>query len=83
MNTRTPFGQEFSNGAVGVERGEQLHFRVPHWKRQDGGAIDCFRRMRHDAEDVLVKSQRRFQVGDGDSDMRDAGEIGHWSLPIG
>ena len=55
----------------------------PEGERQDGGAIDGFGRMRLDAEDVPVEGERRVQVGDGDSDMRDAGEIGHWSLPIG
>jgi len=83
VNAGAAPGQEFSNGAVRVERCEQLHFRVSQWKSQDGGAIDGFRRMRHQAKDVLVKSECRFQVGDGNSDMRDAGEIGHWSLPIG
>jgi hypothetical protein len=82
VNPGASLRQELSNGSVGVERREQLHFRVSHRQREDGGAIDCFRRMRHQAKDVRVKGDCRFQVGDGNSDMRDAGEIGHWSLPM-
>lgn len=83
VNARASPGEEFSNGTVRVERREQLNLGVSQWKRQDGGAIDCFGRMRHDAKDVPVKGECRFHVGDGNSDMRDAGEIGHWFLPIG
>ena len=76
-------GQEFSNRTVRLERGQQLHFRVAHWKRQDGGAIDGFGRMGHQAQDVPVKSQSGFQVGDGDADMGNAGEIGQKVPPYG
>ncbi len=79
VNAGASPGQEFSNGAVRLERGEQLHLRVTHWKRQDDGAIDTFRRMGHQPEDVPVKGKRGFQVGDGDSDMGNAGEIGQGS----
>ena len=83
VDARASPGEEFPNGTVRMERREQLNLGIPQWKRHNGGAIDCFGRMRHDAKDVPIKSECRFQVGDGDSDMRDAGEIGHWSLPIG
>jgi hypothetical protein len=79
VNTRAALGQELSNWTVGVERDEQLHFRVSEWKRQDGGPINAFGGMRRDAQDVPVEGERRFQVGDGNSDMSNAGEIGHWS----
>ena len=79
VNTWAAFGQEFSNRTVGVARGKQLHFRFSQSKGYDGGAIDGFGRMRHDAEDVPVEGERGFQVRDGNSDMRNAGEIGHWS----
>lgn len=82
VNTGAPLGQELSNWTVGVERGEQLHFRVSEWKRQDSGAIDPFGWMRHDPQDVPVEGECRFQVGDGNSDMRNAGEIGHWFLEV-
>ena len=37
-------------------------------------------RMRRDAQDVPVEGERRFQVGDGNSDMGNAGAISHWCL---
>ena len=77
VNTRAPFGQELPNGTVGAEWGEQLHFRVSEWKRKDGGAVNALGWMRHNAKNVPVEGERRFQVGDGNSDMRNAGEIGH------
>lgn len=80
VNAGAPPGQEFSNWTVGVERGKQLHLRVAQGQCQDGGAINGFGRMRHDAQDVTVEGECRVQVGDSDSDVRDAGEIGHWCL---
>lgn len=80
VNAGAPPGQEFSNWTVGVERGKQFHLRVAQGQCQDGGAINGFGRMRHDAQDVTVEGECRVQVGDSDSDVRDAGEIGHWCL---
>lgn len=80
VNSRAPLGQELSNWTVGVEWGEQLHIRVSERKRHDSGAINAFGRMRLDAQDVPVEGERRFQVCDGNSDVSNAGEIGHWCL---
>ena len=77
VNPGPSSGEEFADRAVRVERCKQLHLGISHWERQDGGAIDGFGRMGHDAEDVPVEGECRIQVGHGDSDVRDAGEIGH------
>lgn len=77
VNTGTALGQEFCDRAVRREWGEQFDLGLTEWKRKDGGAVGHLGGVGHQAEDVPVKRQRRFEIGDGNSDMGNPGAISH------
>src|SRR6476660_3812895 len=77
MDARAAPLEEPSDGAVGSDGGQELHFRLPERERHDGGTVGLLRRMWSEAEDVPVKGERGVEVGHGDADMSDAGAIRH------
>jgi hypothetical protein len=81
VNPGAPFSEKLCDWAVGVQRGEQLHFGITEGQRDDRGAVRHFRRMWLQSQYVAIEGERRLEIGHGYSDMGNAGVIRHWSLP--
>jgi thioredoxin 1 len=77
MDAGPPPGEKFADRALRAERRKQLDLRVSEGERHDGGAIGDFRRTRLDSEDVTVEGERGLELGNGYTDVRDAGAISH------
>jgi hypothetical protein len=80
VNARTAPGKELPYGAVGLVRGQQLHLGFPERQGHDGCAIDLFRWLRGQTEDIAVEGKGRFEVGHGNTNMGNAGVISQWLL---
>jgi hypothetical protein len=80
VDTGTAPGQESSNGSVGVLGSKELYLGLAERKAQNGGPIGHFGGTRRHPENDSVERGRRFEVGNGDPDMGDAGAISHLFL---
>jgi hypothetical protein len=81
MNAGTSLGKEFPNRTFGLERGQQLDLRIAERESQNPSPIYLFGWMRFQAEDIAVERQRGSEIGNGNSNMSNAGAVRHRSPP--
>ena len=77
MNAGAALGQEFPNGAVGLDRSQKLDLGLPERERQNSRSVHRFLRMGLDSEHVTIKGHCRIEVSHGNADMRNAGAVNH------
>lgn len=73
--------EKFRDGALGLQRGEELHLRFAERQRDNACSIGGFGRMRLQAEHVTIKPERCVEIGHGDSDMSYPGVVSHAITP--
>ena len=80
MDARAALLEKPGNRAIGVPRGQQLDLGFAEWEGKNVGAIGHFGGMRVDAKHFPIECGRGVEVGDRNSDMRDARGFGQSSL---
>jgi hypothetical protein len=77
VNAGPVAGEKLPDRARLIQRRQELHLGFTEWERDDCRPIHGFRGMRFETENISIEGERFLEVGDGNTDMRDAGAIEH------
>ena len=78
MDPGSPGGHELADRGRGIFRFEQLHQRVAGGKSRNPGSVRIVKRDVLELEYTSIEGKNRFQVADGDANVRDGGASAGW-----